>query len=89
MFFEDIFVEPHNSFDNGVLLFAVVAGLQDRTTVRVDAPFIGVCAAVHMPELMACVRQDDPLKLRERLRVACERPTLSRITPTSRCSRCL
>lgn len=51
------------------LLFALVVGLQDRATVRADAPFIGVCAAVYMPELMACIGHGDPLKLRERLLV--------------------
>lgn len=51
------------------LLFALVVGLQDRATVRVDAPFIGACAAVYMPELMACIGHGDPLKLRERLLV--------------------
>lgn len=71
MFFEDIFVEPHNSFDKTlffVLLFAVVVGLQDRATVSGCSFHRGLCA-VYVPELMACIGQGDPLKLRERLLV--------------------
>lgn len=38
--------------------------VKDRTTVVVDAPFIGICGAVHMEELMQTIGQADPLGLR-------------------------
>ena len=41
--------------------------MQDRTTVLVDAPFLVVCGAVHMQELMNALGQEDPLGLQERL----------------------
>ncbi|CAE7247622.1 unnamed protein product [Symbiodinium sp. CCMP2592] len=51
----------------------------DRTTVLVDAPFLGVCGAIHMPELFAAIGEDDPLGLRERLLVIMyERPRFVR-----------
>ena len=44
--------------------------MQDLTTVLVDAPFLRVCGAVHMQELMDTPGQEDPLGLRERLLIA-------------------
>ncbi|CAJ1384732.1 unnamed protein product [Effrenium voratum] len=52
--------------------------ISDRTTVLVDAPCIGVCAAVHMEELMAALGEEDPLGLRERLLVMYEHPRFVR-----------
>ena len=51
---------------------------QDRTTVMVDAPFLGICAAVHMEELMSASGVEDPLGLRERLLIIYERPRFVR-----------
>ena len=51
---------------------------QDRTTVMVDAPFLGVCAAVHMEEVMNAIGTEDPLGLRERLLVMYDRPRFAR-----------
>eukprot|EP00438_Fugacium_kawagutii_P021298 Skav223669 [mRNA] locus=scaffold2794:282802:283933:- [translate_table: standard] len=50
----------------------------DRTTVLVDAPFLGVCAAVHMEELMTALGTEDPLGLRERILVIYDRPRFVR-----------
>ena len=52
--------------------------LQDRTTVMVDAPFLGVCGAVHMEELMQAIGVEDPLGLRERLLIVYDRPRFVR-----------
>ena len=41
--------------------------MHDRTTVLVDAPFLGVCGAVHIQELMNALGQEDPLGLQEQL----------------------
>lgn len=51
---------------------------QDRTIVMVDAPFLGVCAAVHMEEVMNAIGTEDPLGLRERLLVMYDRPRFAR-----------
>ncbi|CAE7835960.1 unnamed protein product [Symbiodinium sp. CCMP2592] len=50
----------------------------DRTTVLVDAPFIGICGAVHMEELIRALGEADPLGLRERLLVMYEHPRFTR-----------
>ena len=52
--------------------------MQDRTTVLVDAPFLGVCGAVHMQELMNALGQEDALGLRERLLIAYDHPRFVR-----------
>lgn len=52
--------------------------VKDRTTVLVDAPFIGICGAVHMEELMQSIGEADPLGLRERLLLMYERPRFVR-----------
>ena len=44
----------------------------------VDAPFLGICAAVHMEELMSAIGVEDPLGLRERLLIIYERPRFVR-----------
>lgn len=46
--------------------------------MTVDAPFLGICAAVHMQELMGALGVEDPLGLRERLLVIYERPRFVR-----------
>lgn len=48
--------------------------VKDRTTVLVDAPFIGICGAVHMEELMQSIGEADPLGLREQLLLMYARP---------------
>ncbi len=50
----------------------------DRTTVLVDAPYIDVCAAVHMQGLMQSLGDDDSLGLRERLLIMYDRPRFLR-----------
>ena len=40
----------------------------------VDAPFLGVCTAVHMEEVMTAIGTEDPLGLRGRLLVIYDRP---------------
>ena len=66
------------------LHFVPVCAMQDRTTVLVDAPFLVVCGAVHMQELMNALGQEDPLGLQERLliiydsttfRASCDQPS--------------
>ena len=57
---------------------SINASTQDRTTVLVDAPFIGICGAVHMEELMRALGEADPLGLRERLLVMYEHPRVTR-----------
>ncbi|CAK9059187.1 Uncharacterized protein SCF082_LOCUS31407 [Durusdinium trenchii] len=54
--------------------------VKDRATVLVDAPFIGICGAAHMQELMNALGEADPLGLRERLLVMYERPCFVRST---------
>ena len=54
--------------------------VKDRTTIVVDAPFIGICGAVHMEELMQSVGDADPLGLRERLLLMYEHPRFVRST---------
>lgn len=44
----------------------------------VDAPFIGICGAVPMEELMQAIGEADPLGLRERLLLMYERPRFVR-----------
>ena len=52
--------------------------VKDRTTVMVDAPFLGICGAVHMQELMNALGESDPLGLRDRLLIMYERPRFVR-----------
>ncbi|CAJ1368769.1 unnamed protein product, partial [Effrenium voratum] len=47
----------HMGFTSGSV-DGVIGRMADRTTVLVDAPCIGVCAAVHMEELMAALGEE-------------------------------
>ena len=52
--------------------------VKNETTATVDAPYVGIMAAVHMPELMEALGPDDPLGLRERFLVMYDHPVFAR-----------